>query len=705
MKHHGPSRPARSCLWLIYSLVALTAAVKGGSQTTASGTASARRMFPDSVAPVGGGGESGTVTRTALTPEETQSSMDFSVSLRMRNFAEFQARLQAGEKITPAEMEAKYLPLQSDYDRTAAWLVGEGFTLTLADSSHTNLYARGTVAGIANAFGVTFARVTTADGEFTSAITAPSLPADIAAAVLSIDGLQPHVRAHVPKHARPSASAAISNDQGYFTPSDVTAYYQVPSTLTGAGQTIAIIIDANVQTSDLTAFWTATGLPQTIADFTAVPINGGALNQSDAGESTLDVEWAGGIAPGAKIRLYTVSSLVSNRISAACTQILSDAKADPTIRVLSMSFGGTESSFTSLQQTFAQMAAAGLTICAASGDGGSNPNPNTGSYGASNPLSVSYPASDPSVTGVGGTTLALNTNFIGMSETTWFQAASGGSGAAGSGGGFSSLFTRPSWQVGTGVPAGNARCVPDVALVSDGSINNQQIGALIIQGGVVQGAGGTSLATQVFGGMVALLNQARASAGLASLGLLGPTIYPLIGTGDFNDITTGSNGAYNATVGYDLCTGIGSTNMGGLTLALGGVLAPTIAAQPQSTSTTVGGTFSFSVTATGGGNLGYQWYFNGSALSGQTSSTYLNGNATAGDAGSYTVVVSNAAGSVTSSAATLTVNAAVSSSPAPASGGGSSGGGGAPSLWFDGALALLVAARLAWRQRAALPAR
>jgi len=701
MKHHGPSRPARSLLWLIYSLVAL-AAVSGWSQTTGSGAASARRMFPDSVAPVGGGGENGAVARTALTPEENQASMDFSISLRMRDFSEFQARLQAGEKISPAEMEAKYLPLQSDYDRTAAWLTAEGFTLTVADSNHTNLYARGTVAAIANAFGVTFARVATADGEFTSAITAPSLPADIAAAILSIDGLQPHVRAHVPKHARPAASAAINNDKGFFTPADIAAYYQVPAALTGAGQTIAIIMDANVQPSDLTSFWTAAGLPQTIANFTAVPINGGAVSQSDVGESALDVEWAGGIATGAKIRLYTISSLINTRISAACTQILSDAKADPTIRVVSMSFGGNESPFTTLQQTFAQMAQAGITVCAASGDGGSNPNPTTGAYGASNPLSVSYPASDPSVTGVGGTTVGLDSNFNGISETTWFQAASGGNGPGASGGGFSAIFTRPSWQVGTGFPAGNARCVPDLALVSDGSVSGQQIGALVIQGGVVQGAGGTSLATQVFGAMVALLDQARASAGLASLGMIGPVIYPLIGTANFNDITTGSNGAYNATVGYDLCTGIGSPNMSNLTLALGGIVAPTITAQPQSAGTTVGGTFSFSVTASGGGTLVYQWFFNGSALSGQTSSTYLNGNATAGNAGAYTVVVSNAAGSATSNAATLTVNGAAASSPAPASGGG---GGGAPSLWFYGALALLAAARLTSRQRRELPAR
>jgi subtilase family serine protease len=122
--------------------------------------------------------------------------MDFSVSLRMRNFDELEARIQAGDKISAAEMEARYLPLQSDYDRTAAWLVSEGFTLTTSDPNHTNLFARGTVAAVAKSFGVTFARVATDDGEFTSAVTIPSLPADVAEPILGIDGLQPHRQAH-----------------------------------------------------------------------------------------------------------------------------------------------------------------------------------------------------------------------------------------------------------------------------------------------------------------------------------------------------------------------------------------------------------------------------------------------------------------------------------------------------------------------------
>ena len=96
-------------------------------------------------------------------------------------------------------MEAKYLPFLSDYNRIGAWLTAQGFTLILADSNHTNIFARGTVAQIAQAFDVTFARVKNADGEFTSAVTAPTLPAELAGPILSIDGLQPHIRFHPPR--------------------------------------------------------------------------------------------------------------------------------------------------------------------------------------------------------------------------------------------------------------------------------------------------------------------------------------------------------------------------------------------------------------------------------------------------------------------------------------------------------------------------
>ena len=121
-------------------------------------------------------------------------------------------------------------------------------------------------------------------------------------------------------------------------------------------------------------------------------------------------------------------------------------------------------------------------------------------------------------------------------------------------------------------------------------------------------------------------------------------------------------------------------------------VAPAIQTQPQSQTVTAGSNVQFAVTATGRPAVTYQWYFGSAAISGATSSSYSLSSAQSGNAGNYTVVVSNVMGSVTSNAATLTVNA-VTQPPSGGSSGGGGGGGGAPSTWFCGALLLLVVVR------------
>jgi len=575
MNHNGLARLARRSIGLGILLLTLPAMLLGQGGTAASAAAKGRRTFSHSITSIVPGERSVRSVRNALTRGEIQAPMDFNISLRMRNFDELQARIQSGETISPEEMNAKYLPLQSDYDRTVAWLISEGFTITLADSNHANIFARGSVAGVAKSLGVTFVRVTTEDGDFTSAVTAPSLPADIAEPVLDVGGLQPHIRMHPPRRL-PQPAAVISAGGGYYTPADIAAAYSVPSNLTGAGQTIAVIADANVQTSDLATFWNTTGVAQTTANFTTVPVNGGAVSSVNSNESSMDVEWSGALAPGAGIRLYAMPSTNSNNFLAALTQILNDAKANAGLRVISYSYGsaeytGSSSFFNGFTQNFALVAAAGITMCASSGDGGSNPgNPSSGTaaYAPSNPLSVDWPASDPNVTAVGGTTVNFDQNYNYNFETAWFDSSTPASGIYSGGGGSSAVFFRPTWQAG--VPfTGNGRLLPDVALVADGANPfNLHFGSFCVLNGRAQGGGGTSLATPVFAGIVAIINQARAKAGGTSLGLLGPSIYPLVGTKCFTDITVGSNGSWPARVGYDLCTGMGSPNVANLIAAL-----------------------------------------------------------------------------------------------------------------------------------------
>jgi kumamolisin len=517
----------------------------------------------------------------ALTPDELAAPMSFSVGLRMRDFAGLEARLAAGEQIGFTEMEARYLPLRSDYDRVAGWLAGEGFAATVPDRVHMNVLVRGAVAGIARTFGVQFARVAVADGEYSSAISEPSVPAELAPLLLCVGGLQPEFRLrHVAVNARPVPNDLIGNFL-YVTPDNVDAAYAIPSTATGAGQTIAIVGEAPVATSDLTTFWRSTGVPQVPGNVTTISVDGGpgaSPGSSLVFESCLDVEWASAIAPAAQIRLYISADALE-----CFLQISNDLPGFPSMRVISSSYGNTEDNdgapiLQQYSQVAAAFAAAGVSVLASSGDSGSNPDASisSGEYLASAPLGVTYPASDPNVTGVGGTTVTYSGNWDYSGEVVWDEISNTSDPSA-SGGGVSGFFAKPSWQTGGPVLAGQTlRCVPDVAAISNGNLSNVSgangpDGVLIFQSGLAEAASGTSLACPVWAAIAALIDQARETAGMGPIGLLNPHLYPLAGSSSFHDITSGTNGAYSAGPGYDLCTGLGSPDVVNLLTALAGV--------------------------------------------------------------------------------------------------------------------------------------
>lgn len=161
-----------------------------------------------------------------------------------------------------------------------------------------------------------------------------------------------------------------------------------------------------------------------------------------------------------------------------------------------------------------------------------------------------------------------------------------------------------------------------------------------------------------------------------------------------NNVQPADAGNYTVTVSNSA----GSVTSNTATLTVSGV-APTIAAQPQSQTVTTGSNVTFSVTASGTPAPTYQWSKGGVAIAGATGTSLSLTNVQAGDAGSYTVTVTNSAGSVTSTTATLTVNTPVTP-PASGGGGGGGGGGGAPSAWFALAAAAAAVAR-AWRRREA----
>lgn len=557
-------------------------------------------------------------TARALDAADLKGGLDFSVALQMRNFAELEARVARGETMGREELERLYLPLPADYAAVKTWLVAQGFTVTQDDASRLSVFARGTVAQVQSAFQVNMVKVTSEGVDYAAADSQPSLPAAIAAPVLGINGLHPYHHLH--KHSRPNPHAVPS--AGYKINNILTTYDATSLGVTGAGQTIAILIDATPLSTDLTKFWTNNSSTQTTGNVTTINVNNTTITTRE-GEETLDVEWAGGIAPGAKIRVYACGAgLTDTQLDAGLARIISDSRTDATIHQLSISLGEGETyetntaQFTTDHNYFTTLASQGVSTFVSSGDGGSTPDDTGSGNEDAGPLQVEYYSSDSSVTAVGGTSINVvsTTNFARSTETAW----------SGSGGGVSIQFDKPAWQVGTGVPAGTKRYVPDVAMPAD-----PNTGAYVYYGGSPTVYGGTSWAAPTWAGFCALINEARANAGkTGGIGLLNPSVYPLIGTNSFYDITSGNNaegskagGKYATTTGYDPVTGVGVPDVKNLIAALLG--GGTTTAAPTITGfTPTSGAVGTSVTITGTNLTGATAVsFNGTAATSYTVSS------------------------------------------------------------------------------------
>jgi len=310
----------------------------------------------------------------------------------------------------------------------------------------------------------------------------------------------------------------------------------------------------------------------------------GILN-GDLAEADLDLEWSGAVARNASI-VYVYSNDVMQSVQYAIDQNLAP--------VISTSYGLCElempfSEIATLRAAARQANALGITWFAASGDAGAadcNDSSHTG-------LAVDVPASIPEVTGVGGTTFneaggtywnaendANRASAISyIPETAWNDSVVDGSPSA-SGGGASSIFAKPAWQTGVGVPSDNARHVPDVSLTASADHD----GYLVYTSGALSVYGGTSVPAPAFAGIAALLNHYLVSSGAQAtpgMGNINPNLYALAqaSPGVFHDIVSGDNivtvtcsarsrncvssgpVGYSAAAGYDQATGLGSVDV------------------------------------------------------------------------------------------------------------------------------------------------
>jgi kumamolisin len=526
---------------------------------------SLRKVFQDSVVPLPAepGVTPGGLIVNAMPPDHPDETMDvhFSLSIANNVQSQLEAKVARGETVPPEELEKLYSATPKQREALSSWLEANGYEIL--QTSRDGIYARAKASQVAKSLEVNMVPVTKNGVTYTAAQTAPSLPEEIAGAVRSINGLQPFRQAN--KHSIrlhsfdanrvPVGSGGPTTNIGNASPFLVSeilkAYNAGGAGANGAGQTIAILIDTFPEDADLIAFWTRNGLPVTIAQITKINVAGGSL-PAPTGEETLDASWASGVAPKAQIRIYASGSLTFVALDRALDQIIQDLASQPAMRQLSISLGLGESFMSPAEvrtehTKFLHLAAAGVNVFVSSGDAGSNPD-NTG-HNPTGPLQAEYEASDPAVVGVGGTTLRLNATGAIASEKGW----------SASGGGTSRFFARPTWQTGSGVPAGGQRVVPDVCSAAD-----PNTGALLVFQGQTIKIGGTSWSAPVWAGFCALINQARKDNGKPFLGFLNPLLYPLNGTPAFQDITSGSNGAFHCGTGYDQVTGLGSPNIGEL---------------------------------------------------------------------------------------------------------------------------------------------
>jgi kumamolisin len=260
--------------------------------------------------------------------------------------------------------------------------------------------------------------------------------------------------------------------------------------------------------------------------------------QSADGEVMLDIEVVGAVAPGVNIAVYFAPNTARGFQDALSTAI-HDQLNKPC--AISISWGSAEPNWTDQSmQNFTQVAQEagllGITITAATGDNGSSDGVNDGKN------HVDFPASCPYVLAAGGTRL-VSANGVITGETVWNDGAQGGA----TGGGYSTVFTRPAWQA-SDVTQSN-RGVPDVAANA-----SPDTGYNILVDGQQMVVGGTSVVTPLWAALVLLLNQKLNRR----LGFINPSLYNQDQSSEFRDITMGKNGAYSAAFGWDACTGLGS---------------------------------------------------------------------------------------------------------------------------------------------------
>ncbi|MGD0930392.1 MAG: S53 family serine peptidase [Candidatus Korobacteraceae bacterium] len=507
-----------------------------------------------------------TLQLDVVLPLRDQAGLDaFLANLQNPNSADYR------QFLTPVEFIERFGPTLQDYDTVVQYVQNHGLVVVGGSWEGMEVQVKGPVSAIESAFHVNMLtyqhpdenRVFYApDREPTTGLPFP---------LWHISGLDNYSIPHpmFVKKGDYAKAHGIDPDQvindattgsgpsSSFLGSDMRAAYYGGSTLTGAGQNLGLFEYLGTDLADLNTYYTnvhqTNSVPITLlsTDGTSTSClytrRGGYCDDT---EQTLDMTQALGMAPGLASLVMYVGSTDTAIISAMTTH-------NPLPTTIGCSWGWTPADPSTLDPYFERMAAQGQNFFAASGD--------SSTWSSRN---EAWPADDAHVVSVGGTD--LSTSSAGgpwKSETAWSD----------SGGGISpDKIAIPTWQQLSGVinssnhGSTTYRNGPDVSA-------NANFTFYVCADQTTCTAneyGGTSFATPMWAGYIALVNQQLVADGYTTLGFINPYLYAFgvsssYGT-DFHDITSGKSGSYSAVVGYDLVTGWGSPNGQGLINALVG---------------------------------------------------------------------------------------------------------------------------------------
>jgi subtilase family serine protease len=553
--------------------------------------------------------------------------------------------------LTPAQFTVQFGPAQQDMDAVVQWLGGQGLTVTAASLAMRYVRFTGSVGDAERVFGAPI--MLFGNGATFSNVSDPVIPAQFDGVISAVRGLDNFGHSMPLLHRSPlnpaapaAATGAIGSDWSdgplalldsgaalpssrtsslapapdvsiggtiAFGPSDFYSFYDQTSPISGGptgggSDCIGIVGDSDFLASAVALFNSQFGLPASnITTVLADPTNPGIIPAAEV-EALVDLEWSHAVAPGAATRFYLGND---NDASAngSIVDAIQAAVNDNKCGSIGISFGLCVSSLSFFPATvspiYAQAAAQGQSIFVASGDMGAAAlisDPALMTCVASTSRGISELGADPNVTDIGGTMFTPNYDASGnnigdVAESAWNGIYSNpnpppATQQLATGGGQSSVYLKPAYQTGPGVPADGVRDVPDAALLAGLTGPNGP--------GVFFGADnggtpeieccviGTSVATQMWSGLSKLLAQLNNGR----VGPINPRLYALanagLATNGFRDVLTGNNNfgtvaGFSAGPGFDLTTGWGTVDIN--TFIAKFAASPTPTAMPTSTAT------------------------------------------------------------------------------------------------------------------------